>query len=75
MQQAVRDHDRDDDVHLWKVRTCNKSKPIPDNTPSDGRGTCYGDSGGPAIVKQPDGSYVQVRGALCGHLICTSVKH
>ena len=27
---------------------------------SDGRGTCYGDSGGPAIVKQPDGSYVQV---------------
>ena len=27
---------------------------------SNGRGTCYGDSGGPAIVKQPDGSYVQV---------------
>ena len=28
---------------------------------SNGRGTCYGDSGGPAIVKQPDGSYVQVQ--------------
>ena len=27
---------------------------------SNGRGTCYGDSGGPAIVRQPDGSYVQV---------------
>ena len=27
---------------------------------SNGRGTCYGDSGGSAIVKQPDGSYVQV---------------
>merc|ERR1711892_1437367 len=24
------------------------------------RGTCFGDSGGPAIVTQPDGSYVQV---------------
>lgn len=37
---------------------------------SNGRGTCYGDSGGPAIVKQPDGSYVQVGilsfGALAG---------
>jgi len=37
---------------------------------SDGRGTCYGDSGGPAIVKQPDGSFVQVGilsfGALAG---------
>ena len=27
---------------------------------SNDRGTCYGDSGGPAIVRQPDGSYVQV---------------
>ena len=26
----------------------------------NGRGTCFGDSGGPAIVTQPDGSYVQV---------------
>ena len=25
-----------------------------------GRGTCFGDSGGPALVKSPDGSYVQV---------------
>lgn len=37
---------------------------------SNGRGTCYGDSGGPAIVKQADGSYVQVGilsfGALAG---------
>jgi len=36
----------------------------------NGRGTCFGDSGGPAIVKQPDGSYVQVGilsfGALAG---------
>ena len=27
---------------------------------ADGRGTCYGDSGGPALVLQEDGSYVQV---------------
>lgn len=37
---------------------------------SNGRGTCFGDSGGPAIVTQPDGSYVQVGilsfGALAG---------
>jgi len=37
---------------------------------NNGRGTCYGDSGGPAVVLQPDGSYVQVGilafGALAG---------
>jgi len=37
---------------------------------SNGRGTCFGDSGGPAIVIQPDGSFVQVGilsfGALAG---------
>ena len=27
---------------------------------NNGRGTCYGDSGGPAVVLQPDGTYVQV---------------
>ena len=32
---------------------------------NNGRGTCFGDSGGPAIVKQPDGSYVQVSLSLC----------
>lgn len=37
---------------------------------NNGRGTCYGDSGGPAVVLQPDGTYVQVGilafGALAG---------
>ena len=37
---------------------------------NNGRGTCYGDSGGPAVVMQPDGTYVQVGilafGALAG---------
>ena len=27
---------------------------------SNGRGSCYGDSGGPALVADLDGSYVQV---------------
>ena len=27
----------------------------------NGRGSCYGDSGGPAVVRQPDGTYVQVK--------------
>ena len=39
-----------------------KKQDDPTLSPSNGRGTCYGDSGGPAIVKQADGSYVQVRG-------------
>ena len=34
----------------------------------NGRGTCFGDSGGPAIVKQPDGSWVQVGIAAFGAL-------
>ena len=37
---------------------------------SNGRSTCYGDSGGPAVIQQPDGTYVQVGilafGALAG---------
>ena len=35
---------------------------------ANGRGTCFGDSGGPAIVKQPDGSWVQVGIAAFGAL-------
>lgn len=35
---------------------------------ASGRGTCFGDSGGPAIVKQPDGSWVQVGIAAFGAL-------
>ena len=35
---------------------------------AEGRGTCFGDSGGPAIVKQPDGSWVQVGIAAFGAL-------
>ena len=27
---------------------------------SNGRGSCYGDSGGPALVEDVDGSFVQV---------------
>jgi hypothetical protein len=42
---------------LYGIMTDNMMCTSGDN----GRGTCYGDSGGPAVVKQPDGSYVQVR--------------
>jgi hypothetical protein len=41
---------------LYGIMTDNMMCTSGDN----GRGTCYGDSGGPAVVKQPDGSYVQV---------------
>ena len=27
---------------------------------ANAQGSCFGDSGGPAIVKQPDGAWVQV---------------
>ena len=29
---------------------------------ANARGSCFGDSGGPAIVRQPDGAWVQVVG-------------
>merc|ERR1712106_521361 len=41
---------------LYGIMTENMMCTSGDN----GRGTCFGDSGGPAIVTQPDGSYVQV---------------
>jgi len=51
---------------LYGIMTENMMCTSGDN----GRGTCFGDSGGPAIVTQPDGSYVQVGilsfGALAG---------
>ena len=71
MQSSVWNHDRDHDVHVGQVldfrilqisfRTSHSSSSSANDVSfSNGRGTCYGDSGGPAIVKQPDGSYVQV---------------
>ena len=42
---------------------------------SNGRGTCYGDSGGPAIVRQPDGSYVQVFSQHHHHHHCPHHHH
>ena len=41
---------------LFGIMTDNMMCTAGDN----GRGTCYGDSGGPAVVQQPDGSFVQV---------------
>jgi len=41
---------------LYGIMTENMMCTSGDN----GRATCFGDSGGPAIVTQPDGSYVQV---------------
>lgn len=52
--------------NLYGIITDNMMCTSGDN----GRGSCYGDSGGPAVVKQPDGTYVQVGvlsfGALAG---------
>jgi hypothetical protein len=46
--------------NLYGIITDNMMCTSGDN----GRGSCYGDSGGPAVVKQPDGTYVQVRSLL-----------
>ena len=41
---------------------------------SNGRGSCFGDSGGPAIVKSPDGFYVQVN-PLILYFLCLRKFH
>ena len=46
---------------LYGIMTENMMCTSGDN----GRGTCFGDSGGPAIVRQPDGAYVQVDQTEC----------
>jgi len=62
-------------VEILDNDVCNKLYGIMTETMmctsgSNGRSTCYGDSGGPAIIRQPDGTFVQVGilafGALAG---------
>lgn len=63
------------EVEIFHNDDCNRLYGIMTETMmctsgDNGRGTCYGDSGGPALVMQSDGSYVQVGilsfGALAG---------
>ena len=66
----VNDHDFADslrgvEVEILPLEECNKlygimTENMMCTSGENARGSCSGDSGGPAVVKQPDGSWVQV---------------